>query len=140
MKKIRLLCIGATLFGICLIIFSIFALPDTSFVKEWCIGMASALIILGLGYFINSFLPSNDGSVKRNNIQEEDSRLYTKYKAGYLVCKLMNILLCIYILVINKLHTDPIILLLSIALVLIQYILDLSLQIYYAKRSDKNAR
>jgi len=137
--KFRTLCIFVILSGIGLFFFTFQALYDTSPVFPWCIGLAFALIILGLGYFINSFLDflkSNEAK-PRKSFQLQENGIGFKEKAGYLVCKIMNILLCIYLLLLNALKADPLILFVGIGLVVLQFILDLTLQIYYANRKEK---
>jgi hypothetical protein len=137
--KIRILCFFVFLTGLGLFFIAIRVLPDTSPVFPWCIGLACALIILGLGYFINSFLEfmKRDEEKRRRSFQHYEKSNDFKEKSGYLVCKIMSILLCIYLLILNTLMVDPFILFLGIALVVIQYILDLTLQIYYANRKEK---
>ena len=59
-----------------------------------------------------------------------------KQKAGYIVCKTMNILLCIYLLILSKLNAPRKIIILSIVLIIIQYLMDLLLQVYYSSQSE----
>ncbi|MDD3174774.1 MAG: hypothetical protein PHF63_14150, partial [Herbinix sp.] len=101
-----------------------------------CTGLASALIILGLGYLINTLLLLSDHNKNYNNKSNQNNSIELKEKAGYLVCKIMNILLCVYILILNELQVESIVLFLTIALVLFQYVLDLCLQLYFTNRKD----
>ena len=137
--KIKILCFLVFLSGIGLFFITTRVLPHTSPIFPWCIGLACALIILGLGYFINSFCDfiNSDKAKHRKSLQRNEKSIGCKEKAGYLVCKIMNILLCIYLLLINALKAEPVILFVGIGLVLIQYILDLTLQIYYANRKER---
>lgn len=134
MIKIRLLCIFIMLLGISAFTCACFLLPSASPYYNWCLGLAGALIVIGLGYFLNTLL---NAANRKNTLcpssdaQEVESR-YVKEKAGYLVCKTVNILLCIYLLILNKMQVKPSILLPGILLLLIQYLMDLILQLYFS--------
>ncbi|MHB8130789.1 MAG: hypothetical protein ACYDEX_17495 [Mobilitalea sp.] len=137
--KFKILCFIVFLSGIGLFFITTHVLSDTSPALPWCIGLACALIILGLGYYINFYcddVKSDKAKHKKSSHRYEKS-IGCKEKAGYLVCKIMNILLCIYLLLLNALKAEPLILFVGIGLVLIQYSLDLTLQIYYANRKEK---
>lgn len=136
MKKVKLLCIFIILAGMCLFACTCFFIPESFKAYEWCIGLSSALIILGLGYLVNILLLLSEktGSSKKGEYSNEPHYAAVKHKSGYLVCKIMNVLLCIYLLILNELQVESFILILSIALVLIQYLLDLLLQICFLSR------
>lgn len=138
-NKIRILCLFVFFAGIGLFFTIPRVISDTSPVFHWGLGLACSLIILGLGYFINSFLELaiREEEKHRTSFQRDENSIHFKEKAGYLVCKIMSILLCIYLLLLNSLSADSPILFLSIGLVVIQYILDLALQIYYVNRKEK---
>lgn len=136
MKKIKILCIFIMILGIAMFTLTYFFIPATSSIFPWCTGLASALIILGLGYLINTLLLLSDHNKNYNNKSNQNNSIELKEKAGYLVCKIMNILLCVYILILNELQVESIVLFLTIALVLFQYVLDLCLQLYFTNRKD----
>lgn len=136
MKKAKIICIFIILSGIGLFIYTCFFLPAASPVYQWCFGLASALIILGLGYLINTLLILSEKSNYKST-SKEPYFITVKHKSGYLVCKIMNILLCIYLLILDKLQVEPIVLILSIALVLIQFLLDLLFQIFFYRKKKE---
>jgi hypothetical protein len=139
MKKIKIICIITLISGIGLFIcIYLFSLAST--VSFWCTGLACSLIILGLGYLINTLLCEYENTHRNDPKSSLPAPVYSdiKQKAGYLVCKIMNILLCVYLLILNQIQADPAALILGIALVLIQYLLDLSIQIYlYGRKKDR---
>lgn len=140
MKKVIILCVVILLSGVGLFTASCFLIPNSASVFGWCIGLATALIILGLGYLINVLLLITGGR-KFNldtSLKETDYNTYAKIRSGYLVCKIMNVLLCLYLLILNELGCDRIILLLGIILVLIQFLLDLLIQLILLRRKDKD--
>lgn len=136
MKKTKIICIFIILSGIGLFIYTCFILPAASPVYQWCFGLASALIILGLGYLINTLLLLSEENNYKSTLKEPYF-ITVKHKSGYLVCKIMNILLCIYLLILDKLQVEPIVLILSIALVLIQFLLDLLFQIFFYRKKKE---
>ena len=137
MTKIKILCICTIVVGVLLFSFSYFVMSPSSYLFRWMIGLASALIILGLGYLINVLIMIYDSSdnADHSNLRQGSYRSFVKERSGYLVCKIMSILLCIYLLVLNEINTRPIIMILGIALVVVQFALDLIFQLYYLSRN-----
>jgi hypothetical protein len=135
------LCLILLAAGIALLITACFLVPSVFPLYQWLIGLACAMIILGLGYLMNTLIFSSEAVEKNKRIlpSAESTSLSIKEKAGYLVCKIMNILLCIYLLILNKMHVNPTVLLLSVALVLLQFLLDLLLQIYFFNKHYKES-
>lgn len=138
MLKIKLLCITITISGICLFSYSYILIPSSKPIFMWCIGLAAALIILGLGYFIKTLLLSSGIEERKpqESIRKVLNNIPAKERAGYLVCKIMYVLLCLYIFIINEARSSSIILTLGIILLLIQFALDLLFQIYFYRRKD----
>lgn len=139
MKKIKFFCIFIILVGSCLLAYSCFFLPPKSAVFSWLLGLASALIIIGLGYLINTILLLSEANRPSDHeiMQEGPYYITVKQRAGYLVCKIMNILLCIYLLILSKLQVEQIVLILCIVLILLQYLLDLFFLIILSKRKEE---
>ncbi len=139
MKKLITLCLILLAAGVTLLI-TAFLLASSVFpLYQWLVGLACAMIILGLGYLLNVMIFSS--GIVKNEMQSQhatgEPTYSVKEKAGYLVCKIMNILLCIFLLILNKMHVVPSVLLLSIALVLLQFLLDLFLQNYFFYKQHK---
>jgi uncharacterized oligopeptide transporter (OPT) family protein len=138
-KIINIISITIIIIGIALFIITAFLLRDTT-ISSWCYGLGAAMIILGLGSFINSLLETAQIQInqrKRASYHRENTDIPPKYRSGYLVCKLMNILLCLYLLLLDTLNSEPLILFIGIAIVIFQFLLDLVLQIYFSIRSDQ---
>lgn len=141
MKLIRILCLLIISSGIGLFLLSYFALGHNPYLFPWCIGLACALIILGIGYLINTLLSLIEHrEIKKCNILKPKTGIVNpKEKAGYLVSKIMQLLLCIYALILSNLNINPLALILSVALIIIQYLLDLFLQLFYYSKRDMDA-
>lgn len=135
MNRIKLLCIFITISGTGLFVSTLFFLSPSSLIFHWCIALASALIILGLGYLVNVLLLLSESEVGKA-VPRDPCCNTVKQRAGFLVCKIMNVLLCIYLLILNYSQVEPFILILSISLVVIQYLLDLFLQIFLSGRQE----
>ncbi len=141
MKLIRILCLLIISSGIGLFLLSYFALRHNPYLFPWCIGLACALIILGLGYLINTLLSLIEHrEIKKFKIlKPKNGIINPKEKAGYLVSKIMQLLLCIYALILSNLNINPLALILSVALIIIQYLLDLFLQLFYYSKRDMDS-
>jgi len=136
MKKVKILCSFIIFIGIGLFVSTYTFISAKSIIFGWCIGLACALIILGSGFLVNSIYSSVD-STSANSIKSVDlGKEFSKEKSGYLVCKLMNILLCIYILLLEHYNADQTLILLSIALLVIQYLLNLLLYVHFSRNKD----
>lgn len=135
-KRFLILCISITLCGIALFVTSIFLIKETSQLFGWCIGLGAAFIVLGLGFLLRSAfdLMSTKNTILVQDTEAEMNLYKAKERAGYLVCKIMMVLLCIYILILKNMDPDSFILFLSIALVVLQYLLELILQLFYTNK------
>jgi len=136
MKKVKILCVFIIFMGISLFVSTYTFIPAESVIFGWCIGLACALIILGSGFLINIMYSSANSSSADSMKHIDLDKEYAKEKSGYLVSKLMNILLCIYILLLEEFNANHTILLLSIALLVIQYLLNLLLYLHLSKSKD----
>lgn len=135
-KRFSILCICTAAAGILIFAASAFLLRETSPYFGWCIGLGSALIVLGLGYLIHSFYlqMGRDKTDLPMECTSEHNIKESKERAGYLVCKIMLLLICIYIYILRLLNSDPLFLFLAIALVLIQYLTEFILLQYFLHR------
>ncbi len=141
MKKIILFCIITIILGLGLFLGSNFLLPDSSPILSWSIGLGAALIVIGLGYLINLFILTNRTIGSNNQVESLYPPTSAKEKAGYLVCKLMNILLCIFLLLVKELNAQAFVMILGIILLLLQFVLDLFLQfILFRKFSFRHTK
>lgn len=136
-KRFSILCICVSAAGIILFVTSILFIKDTGPCFGWCIGLGSAFIVLGLGYLIRSFYNQIGRDEKDMPLEctKEHNIKESKERAGYLVCKIMLLLLCIYIYILRLLNSDPLLLFLAIVLVIVQYITEfILLQIYLHRK------
>lgn len=136
MKKVIISCILTIAAGLCLFVCSYLWVPTKNILFEWCIGLACALIILGVGFLIGMMHPSSENSSNTSVRQNEWSKEYSKEKAGYLVSKIVSILLCIYILLLEKMLVSHWIILVSISLLVVQYLLNLLLYLHFSRKKD----
>lgn len=134
MKKVKIFCILLIIIGIALFICTYFYIPSVSVIFGWCIGMACSLVILGSGFLVNVMYHDADSSTPGN--YSDMSKEYPKEKSGYLVCKIMSLILCIYILILEKTNVSQTILYLSIGLLVVQYLLNLILYLHFSRKKD----
>lgn len=135
-KRFSILCICVAAAGILIFAASAFLIKENSPYFGWYIGLGSALIVLGLGYLIHSFyqqIGRDESNIPTECIPERNIK-ESKERAGYLVCKIMLLLICIYILILRLLNSDPLFLFLAIALVIVQYLTELILLQYFLHR------
>lgn len=141
MNKIKILCICVIAFGVTLLLYACLFISPELVLYRWCIGLASAFIVLGFGYLIHILLTLYDITHKDSSgnvpITQPDSSI--KERSGFLVCKIMNILLCIYLLILHKMNASAIIIILGSLLLILQFLLDLLIQVilsYLRKEKD----
>lgn len=135
-KRFSILCICTAAAGILIFAASAFLMQETSPYFGWCIGLGSALIVLGLGYLIHSFyhqIGRDETDLPMECISEHKIK-ESKERAGYLVCKITLLLLCIYIFILKLLNAEPLLLFLAIALAIIQYLTEFILLQYFLHR------
>ncbi len=138
MNRLRVLCISIIITGILMFLSSYFLIPFTSPVFGWCIGLASGLIILGLGSLVNVLYGLYSATAKKQPPVSGEPYASVREKSGYLVCKIMNVLLCIHLLLLYKLDFPPTVILLGILLVIVQYLLDLFIQLFLLSRAKSS--
>lgn len=134
-RKILFLYLIPILFGTIAILLSCLLLTSSTPYFNWMIGLSSAIIIVGLSFLLN-YLTEYWKSDDRNPVKQfPDHQIkYAKERAGYVVCKIMNVLLCIHLLILNAMEVEPLVLLLSICLVVVQYFLELIILTYYRNK------
>lgn len=133
--------IGFTLFGIVLLILAVFVFPAKSptTIFGWSIGLGLCSFLLGIGNLIGSKEDKGEISTKvspKNYLCSPDNTntIPIRERAGYMVCKIMNLVLCAYVLILSAIHVPFFLLLMAIAILIIQFILDIVLQTHYSKK------
>ena len=107
-------------------------------ISSLCIGFGSAMSAIGIGNLIRSFMVSKleDEKMKRSKaIEMNDERnIRIKEKAGYMVSKIMNYMICVLILSLGFMNVDRIIIIMVALLLLAEVILVIIFFNYYSKR------
>lgn len=140
MKDKRLMYMIQSILGILLLLLALFVFTSSStkMISGLCIGFGSALLVLGLGNLIRSFIISKveDDEIQRHkNIEVNDERnIRIKEKSGCMVAKVTNYLLMILIITLSFLGVDKIVILLLSSILIIEFILLIIFSNYYAKR------
>lgn len=135
--KLNFLCIGITITGLLLIFVTLNFLLKKSIIFSWFIGLGCGLIILGLGFLLKRMydIVKAERSKGRNPRGSHLNRPITaKEKSGFIVSKFSYLFLCIYILIIHRLGVPFYIQIFGILFLLLLYIIDFILQIYYRNR------
>ena len=132
--------LGFIIVGVIILILAVFVFPMSSptIISGWTIVLGLSVILLGIGNLIGSkFEQQEPTDLKATNDTKilSDHPLQIRERAGYMVCKIMNLLLCTYVLILSAIHVAFPILLMAIALLLLQFILDIVLQTHYSNKS-----
>ena len=138
--KNKIFFLGFIIVGIVILILAVFVFPMSSptIISGWTIVLGFSVILLGIGNLIGSkFEHQGDFDLKATTDMKvlRDNPLQIRERAGYMVCKIMNLLLCTYVLILSAIHVAFPILLMAISLLLLQFILDIVLQTHYSNKS-----
>lgn len=140
MKNKRVLFAFQTLIGIVLLYAGGFVLTSdkVKMASGLCIGFGAALLVLGIGGFIQSLIVSTaeDDKIRRiKKIEVNDERnTRIREKTGYMVSRVMNYVLTIFVLVLGFMGVDKLIIMLAVSLLIIEFVLVLIFSNYFAKR------
>jgi len=107
-------------------------------VSGLCIGLGAALLCIGVGEFIQSLIVSTAEyeEIKRIKKIEVNDERNTRIceKTGYMVSRVMNYVLAIFVLVLGFMGVDKLIIMLAVSLLIIELVLVLIFSNYFAKR------
>ena len=107
-------------------------------ISSLCIGFGSAMTAIGIGNLIRSFMVSKmeDENTKRfMAIEMNDERnIRIKEKAGYMVSRIMNYMICVLVLALGFMNVDRMIIIMVALLLLTEVILVIIFFNYYSKR------
>lgn len=135
----RFLFVSISIIGALLLIGGVFVFTskDLNMVSGMCIGLGSAMLALGLGNLLYSFMvPVVEDKIKQlKSIEVKDERnTRIREKSGYMISKIMNYMIYCLILVLVFMNVNKI-LLVAIAFVpLINLLLTVIFSNYYSKR------
>lgn len=139
MKSKRALFILQALVGIALLFAGgfVFTSDKLKMVSGLCIGFGAAILVLGIGWFIQSLMVSaveTEEIKKMKKIEVNDERnIRIRERTGYMVAKVMNYTVLLFILVLGFMGADKLIIILAVVLVIIEFILVLIFSNHYTK-------
>ena len=139
MKNRKVLYVLQMALGIGLILIGnfVFVSDSVKIYSGLCIGLGSAVLALGAGWLIQSFMISavEDAALRKfKAIQVNDERnIRIREKTGHMVARIMNYTLSIFVLTLAFMGADLIIIIMAVALIIIQFVLAVIFSNYYAK-------
>lgn len=139
MKNKKVLFVLQSILGIILLLAGsfVFTSDDTKMFSGLCIGFGAAMLTLGIGSFIRSFIISaaeDEDIHHRKQIEVNDERnTRIREKTGYMVAKVMNYILLVFVLVLGFMKVDKIIIIMAVSLIVIEFILLIIFSNYYDK-------
>ncbi|MFD3157207.1 hypothetical protein ACFIJ5_10160 [Haloimpatiens sp. FM7330] len=140
MKNKKVLVILQAIGGVLLLLIGSFVLNDvsTKMLSGLCIGFGAAMLVLGIGTFSHSLIVSSieDEKIKRiKNIEVNDERnVRIKEKTGYMVAKVMNYILIVFIITLGFMNVDKSIIIMACSLIVIELILVIIFSNYFTKK------
>lgn len=140
MKLKRVMFILQTAAGIILLLVGSFVLTSdkVKMASGLCIGFGAAVLVLGIGWFIQSLIISatEDEEFKRTKAIEVNDERNTRIreKTGYMVAKIMNYVLLLFILTLGFMGVDKLIIIMAVTLIIFEFVLALIFSNYFAKR------
>lgn len=138
MKKL-LFCLQV-LAGIALICAGSFIFTSDSMknISGLCMGFGASLSALGIGWLIQSSIaPSleSEDIKKFKKIEVNDERnTAIREKAGYMVAKIMNYVLLVFVLALTFMKINTLIMIFAVSLIIIEFALWIIFSNYFAKR------
>lgn len=139
MKQKRILFGLQAVAGIILLLlgFLVFTANSVKMLSGLCIGLGAAVLVLGIGWLMQSFIVSvaeTDAIQKAKNIEVHDERnIRIREKTGYMVAKVMNYLLVLFVLTLGFMGVDKAIIIMAAILVVVEFILVLIFSNYFSK-------
>lgn len=126
--------------GVVLLFMGGFVLTSEKFnmISSLCIGFGSAMTAIGIGNLIRSVMVSKMEDEKMKQfmaIEMNDERnIRIKEKAGYMVSRIMNYMICVLVLALGFMNVDRMIIIMVALLLLAEVILVIIFFNYYSKR------
>jgi uncharacterized membrane protein len=116
----------------------IFTSSKVKTISGLCFGFGSALLVLGIGKLLNSFIVSATESERINRLKsievndERNTRI--REKAGYMTSRIMNYLISVLILALGIMNVDITILIMVASLLLAEFVLVIVFSNHYSKK------
>lgn len=139
MKTRRFLYAVLSIAGVILLFSGNFIFTAQAFkmVSGYCIGFGSAILVIGIGSLINSFMISaaEDKKIKHmKEIEVKDERnVRIRERSGYMAGKIMNYLLCALVLTLGFMNVNRNVLIAVAILPVVYLILIIAFSNYYSK-------
>jgi len=139
MKRKKMLYLGVGIVGILLIVLGIYVFNSQAneMFGGLCFGIGGACTALGFGSFIQGLLISDIRSKEIEefcSIEENDERnIRIKEKSGYMTSKIMNYILCGFVLYLGFVKAPLNYLLPAVGLIIIELLLVIILSNHYSK-------
>ncbi|WP_234121959.1 DUF2178 domain-containing protein [Clostridium hydrogenum] len=140
MKQKRFLFVILSIVGIVLLVLSSLVLTSDKLkmVNGLFSGFGSAMLVLGIGKLLESFIVSKveDEKIKRLKEIEVNDERNTKIreKASHTTLKIMNYIIFILILILAYMKVNKIFLIICVSLIVAEFILLILFSNYYAKK------
>lgn len=116
----------------------VFTSENAKMISGLFIGFGSAMLVLGIGNVIGSFivLAVEDEKIKHDKMIEVNDERNTRIreKTGYMVSKTMNYIICALVLALGFINADKVVIILVASLLLIELTLVIAFSNYYSKQ------
>ena len=139
MRKKALLTVQ-TAVGLALLLGGFYLMPseEVKLFSGLCIGIGAALFALGLGGLMQQMMISAAETEEWKRVKtieiNDERNIRIKERAGYMVAKSINYLLCLLILIAGFLRTDLHTILFLVSLLIAEFILAVFFSSYYSKK------
>lgn len=140
MKQKNFLFVILSIGGAILLLLSgaVFTSDKLKMVNGLCIGFGSAMLVLGIGKLLDSFIVSEveNEEVKRlKSIEVNDERnTRIREKSSHMTMKIMNYIIYVLTLILAFMKVNIIFLLICVSLLLAEFILIILFSNYYSKK------
>lgn len=140
MKNKKYLYIIMALAGITLLLLGAFVFnsEERMIFAGMCFGLGSVLAVFGIGNFVQTLIISDTKYTeikKAQDIEINDERnIRIREKSGYMVAKVMNYLLCAFVLFLGFSKADLHIILIATFLIVVEFILLIAFSNHYSKK------
>lgn len=139
-NKTRVTFIFIGVVGVLLLILgtAVFTSQELKMASGLCFGIGSAMLVLGIGNLLRSFIVSKDEYEKIKQVKDievnDERNIRIREKTGYMTAKVMNYVICALVLVLAFMKVDRIVIIVVASLILIEFVLVIMFSNYYSKK------
>jgi uncharacterized membrane protein len=139
MKLKRFLFVMLSMVGALLLLAGfVFTSAELKSVTGLCYGLGSAMLALGIGNLIYSFVIPKEEYEKVKHLKaievNDERNIRIREKSGYLVSKVTMYMICILILVLGIMNVSKLVLFMVITLLIVKFVLLVIFTNYFSKR------